>query len=217
LKTGREQVEIIALYEELGSYRAVAALVGCDHKTVKRYVELAGELGQLAPTRRRTRVTDDYRGLIAERVEQTRGRITARRLLRLLRAAGYEGSERSLRRAVAEEKRAFRKREAREGRVFRPWRSGPGEWLICDWGQAGTVETPAGPRRLSFFGSVLGYSRHRQLTFCCSERFPALAMGLASNFEQLKWTSPASVDTYGLGGFLLDLLLFQYQLFVVVW
>jgi hypothetical protein len=44
LKKGREQVEIIALYEELGSYRAVAALVGCDHKTVKRYVELAGEL-----------------------------------------------------------------------------------------------------------------------------------------------------------------------------
>jgi transposase len=185
LKKGREQVEIIALYEELGSYRAVATLVGCDHKTVKRYVELAGELGPLAPTRRRARVTDDHRGLIAERVEQTRGRITARRLLRLLRAAGYEGSERSLRRAVAEERRAFREREAREGRAFRPWRSGPGEWLICDWGQVGTVETPAGPRRLSFFGSVLGYSRHRQLTFSCSERFPALAMGLASNLEQL--------------------------------
>jgi hypothetical protein len=42
-------VEIIALYEELGSYRAVAALLGCD-KTVNRYVELAPELGQLAPT-----------------------------------------------------------------------------------------------------------------------------------------------------------------------
>jgi transposase len=185
LKSGREQVEIVALYEELGSYRAVAALVGCDHKTVKRYVELAGELGQLAPTRRRARVTDDYGELIREQVERTRGRITARRLLRLLRAAGYEGSERSLRRAVAEEKRAFREREARLGRVFRPWRSGPGEWLLCDWGQAGTVETPAGPRPLSFFGSVLGYSRHRQLTFSCSERFPALAMGLASNLEQL--------------------------------
>jgi hypothetical protein len=36
LKTGRERGEIVALYEELGSYRAVAALVGCDHKTVKR-------------------------------------------------------------------------------------------------------------------------------------------------------------------------------------
>jgi hypothetical protein len=53
LKKGREQVEIVALYEELGSYRAVSALAGCDHKTVKRYVELAGELGQLAPPRRR--------------------------------------------------------------------------------------------------------------------------------------------------------------------
>jgi hypothetical protein len=50
LKRGREQVEIIAPYEELGSYRTVAALLGCDHKTVKRYVELAPELGQLAPT-----------------------------------------------------------------------------------------------------------------------------------------------------------------------
>ena len=134
MKKGREQVEIVALYEELGSYRAVAALAGCDHKTVKRYVELAGELGQLAPTRRRVRVTDDYGELICEQVERTRGWITARRLLRLLRAAGYEGSERSLRRAVAAEKRAFREREARLGRVFRPWRSGPGEWLLCDWG-----------------------------------------------------------------------------------
>jgi transposase len=132
LKSGREQVEIVALYEELGSYRAVAAVVGCDHKTVKRYVESAGELGQLAPMRQRARITDDYRYLIRERVEQTRARITARRLLRLLRAAGYEGSERSLRRAVAEEKRAWREREARAGRVFRPWQSAPGEWLLCD-------------------------------------------------------------------------------------
>jgi hypothetical protein len=34
MKSGRTQVEIIALYEELGSYRAVGALVGCDHKTL---------------------------------------------------------------------------------------------------------------------------------------------------------------------------------------
>jgi hypothetical protein len=68
VKSGREQVEIVALYEEVGSYRAVAAVVGCDHKTVKRYVELAGELGQLAPTVQRARVTDDYRCLIGERV-----------------------------------------------------------------------------------------------------------------------------------------------------
>jgi transposase len=42
-----------------------------------------------------------------------------------------------------------------------------------------------GPRPLSFFGSVLAYSRHRQLTFSCSERFAPLAIGLAANLEQL--------------------------------
>jgi len=68
MKSGRTQVEIIALYEELGSYRAVGALLGCDHKTVKRYVEAAGEAGQLAPVLTRERVTDDVVGMIAERV-----------------------------------------------------------------------------------------------------------------------------------------------------
>jgi hypothetical protein len=57
--------------------------------------------------------------------------------------------------------------------------------LICDWGRAGTVKAPAGPRPLAFFCSVLGYSRHRQLTFVCLERLPALAVGLASDLEQL--------------------------------
>ena len=68
MKSGRTQVELIALYEELGSYRAVAALLGCDHKTVKRYVQAAGEAGQFAPALRRSRVTDDFVGLIVKPV-----------------------------------------------------------------------------------------------------------------------------------------------------
>ncbi|MGH2988294.1 MAG: IS21 family transposase [Solirubrobacterales bacterium] len=185
MKSGRQQVDLIALYEELGSYRAVAAIMGCDHKTVKRYVELAGERGQLAPVRHRARLTDPHAELIRSRIEKTEGKITAKRLLRVVRAAGYEGSDRSLRRAVAAEKAAHGRRIAAQGRVYRPWVSDPGEWLICDWGSAGKVATPAGPRPLSFFCSVLGYSRHRQLTFTCSERFAALAIGLASNLEQV--------------------------------
>jgi transposase len=185
MKSGRTQVEIIALYEELGSYRAVGALMGCDHKTVKRYVEAAGDAPQLAPALTRSRVTDDFAGLIAERVEQTHGRVTARRLMRLVFAAGYEGSERSLRRAVAAAKATWRAKQASEGRVYRPWVSEPGEWMLCDWGAAGTVPTPAGPRKLSFFSSVLGWSRFRTLSFSCGERFGALAVGLAHSFEQV--------------------------------
>ena len=31
----RERLAVVNLYEELGSYRAVAELVGCDHKAVQ--------------------------------------------------------------------------------------------------------------------------------------------------------------------------------------
>ena len=208
MKSGRTQVEIIALYEELGSYRAVGALLGCGSQDgQKRYVEAAGEAGKLAPALHRSRVTDDFAGLIAERVERTSGRVTARRLMRLVRAAGYEGSERSLRRAVAQAKAAWRRKQALEGRVYRPWVSGPGEWLLCDWGAAGTIPTPAGPRKLSFFSAVLGFSRYRTVSFSCSERFGALAVGLAHSFESLGavparvlFDNPKTVATSHLAG-----------------
>ncbi len=207
MKSGRTQVELIALYEELGSYRAVGALLGCDHKTVKRYVQAAGDAGQLAPVVVRGRVTDDFAGLIAERVGQSGGRVTARRLMRVLRAAGYEGSERSLRRAVAQAKQRWRAEQALEGRVYRPWVSGPGQWMLCDWGAAGTVKTAAGPRRLSFFSAVLGWSRYRTVSFSCSERFGALAGGLAHSFEavggvpgKVLFDNPKTVATGHLAG-----------------
>lgn len=167
----------------------------------------AGDAGQFAPALARSRVTDDFAALIAERVEQTGGRVTARRLMRLVRAAGYDGSERSLRRAVAVAKERWRAKQAREGRVYRPWVSEPGEWMLCDWGAAGTVPTAAGPRKLSFFSSVLGWSRYRTVSFSCSERFGALAVGLAHSFEQaggvpgkVLFDNPKTVATGHLAG-----------------
>jgi len=57
--------------------------------------------------------------------------------------------------------------------------------LLCDWGAAGTVPTAAGLRKLSFFSAVLGFSRYRTVRFSCSERFGALAVGLAASFESV--------------------------------
>jgi hypothetical protein len=69
--------------------------------------------------------------------------------MRLVRAAGFEGSERSLRRAVASAKEAWRQKQALEGRVYRPWVSEPGEWLqfVVGRGSEGEGEQTSGRRR----------------------------------------------------------------------
>ena len=51
---------------------------------------------------------DEVADLVAARVEKTKARISAKRLLPAARAAGYSGSARNFRRLVADEKAAWR-------------------------------------------------------------------------------------------------------------
>ena len=115
-------MNIVDAYRRTGSYRAAAAICGVNHKTVRRVVERARR-GRFERTTapRRPRNTDVVVGLIEERVRQTDGRISAKRLLAEARAAGYGGSARNLRRAVARAKAEWRRRR----RVFRPWIRSP--------------------------------------------------------------------------------------------
>ena len=96
--------------------------------------------------------------LVAERVEKTAGRISAKRLLPAARAAGYTGSARNFRRLVAEAKAAWR-REHHRGRRPAVW--SPGEHLVIDWGAL------AG---LHVFCAVLAWSRFRFVRFATDER-----------------------------------------------
>jgi hypothetical protein len=105
LKTARDELDIINACEETGSLRAAALLCGTTHKTVGRVLERRAA-GQ-RPGRRRTPrpgLADEFIDLIFGRVRATGGRITAKPLLPLVRAAGYRGSARTLRRAVAGQK-----------------------------------------------------------------------------------------------------------------
>jgi hypothetical protein len=68
----------------------------------------------------RGRTYDGVAVLVAERVEKTSGRISAKRLLPAARAAGYAGSDRNFRRVVAEQKAAWR-REHHRGRRPAIW------------------------------------------------------------------------------------------------
>ena len=83
----------------------------------------AGTLEQRSCPPRRPRNTDMVSDLIARRMRQTDGRISAKRLLPVARAAGYGGSLRNLQRAVKASKAAWKQRR----RVYRPWVPTPGE------------------------------------------------------------------------------------------
>ena len=85
-------------------------------------------------------------------MKATDGRISAKRLLPLCRAAGYTGSARSLRRAVAEAKAEHR----RSRRTYRPWQPVPGEHLVFDWGEQDGIHV---------FCAVLAWSRWRFVRF----------------------------------------------------
>jgi hypothetical protein len=102
-------LDIINAYEETGSLRAAAALCGTTHKTVKRVLERR-TAGQRPGRRRAPRpgLADEFSDLIFGRLKATDGRITAKRLLPIVRAAGYTGSARTLRRTVAAQKARWR-------------------------------------------------------------------------------------------------------------
>ena len=83
-------MDIIAAYEQVGTFRGAAALCGTTHRTVKRKV-LEHQAGE-PPDRRRRPVnaknTECVRDVIAEKVRATDGRISAKRLLPIAQAAG---------------------------------------------------------------------------------------------------------------------------------
>ena len=147
-------MDMHAAYQEVGSYRAAAEICGTTDKTVKRAVARA----RVAETTGADGATvahnyDPVVSIIAERVARTGGRISAKRLLPVVRAAGYSGSARNLRRAVADAKATWRIDHHR-GR--RPGVWAPGDMLVFDWGEIGP---------LFVFCAVLAWSRFRFVYF----------------------------------------------------
>ena len=170
MKSAREQLDILSAFEDLGSYRAAAALCGTTHKTVRRLVERRHAPPPERPPH--SKATDAFVGLIESKVRSTDGRISAKRLLPVCRAEGYAGSARHLRRAVATAKADWR----RQRRVYRPWLPTAGEHLVIDWGEIG---------ELKVFCAVLAWSRVRFVRFAADERQATTLRLLAECFEAL--------------------------------
>ena len=78
MKSAKDRMDIIAAYQELGSYRAAADLCGTTHKTVKRVMEKfqAGQAGDPPAVRvEREHNYDAVADLVTERVAKSECRI----------------------------------------------------------------------------------------------------------------------------------------------
>jgi transposase len=165
-------MDMHAAYREVGSYRAAAEICGTTPKTVKRSVlaARAAEQGEIPVVEHNY---DAVRDVVIERVERTKGKMSAKRLLPVARAAGYEGSARNFRRLVSEVKAQWR---ANHHRGRRPGIWTPGDMLVFDWGE---IEP------LFVFCAVMAWSRVRFVCFADNLGAEATMTALARCFEYL--------------------------------
>jgi hypothetical protein len=130
---------MLEAYDLTVTLRGAAELVGCDHKTVAHWVrqrELAA--GNVPVTeRKRSAMGDLFAAKIDELVDRSGGKIRADVAHVKLVAIGYEGSDRTTRRWVADAKRQWRREH---GRRTRPWIPEPGLWTQWDYGDGPVID-----------------------------------------------------------------------------
>jgi transposase len=175
----KEQVlEILEAYDLTKSYRSAAALVGCDHHTVARYV--AARAAGLDPSEGsdRATVTDPFVDKINEWIDRSDGRVRGDVVHQKLEAMGYPGSERTTRRVVAALKEQWRRTSHR---VYMPWITEPGLWLQWDYA--------AGPmlagQRIVLFIAWLAWSRFRVVIPLRDRTMPSVIAALDATFRRL--------------------------------
>ena len=90
MKRSEEVMEILEAYDLTGSLRAAAALAGCDHKTVARWVAARDAAGGGLPAGVRARpAVDPFAEKIEEWVARSQGRVRADVAHQRLLAMGY--------------------------------------------------------------------------------------------------------------------------------
>jgi transposase len=144
-------------------------------------------LGGLKTTpAQRNLLIDPFREKVEEWVDASHGRIRADVAQRKLEAMGYDGSERTTRRAVAEAKAVYR---AGHRRRFRPWLPEPGLWFQWDYGDGPLVEG----RKTSLFCAWLAWSKYRVVLPIRDKTLPTVIACLDVTLRRF-----GGVPTYGL-------------------
>ena len=167
-KSGREIMEIFEAFDLTGTAWSAAQLTGYDAKTVARYVAIREAGGDPLAKTSRPRLIDVFMPKLEELVDRSKGKIRADVAHRKITAMGYQGSERSTRRAVAEVKEAWRSGRRRR---YRPWIPEPGMWLQWDWGDGPLIRS----RKTQLFTAWLAWSRFRVVIPAWDQQLGTLA------------------------------------------
>ena len=171
-KDDREVMEILEAYDLTGCAHSAAELVGCDPKTVRHHVERRDRGLPVVGPVRRARLIDPFLGKVEEWVDRSRGHVRADVVHERLVGVGFDGDERTTRRAVAEAKARWR---AGHRRTYRPWITEPGMWCQFDWGVGPMVPWAGGPARATLlFCLWLAWSRFRVVIPTWDRTLPTL-------------------------------------------
>ncbi|KUJ66122.1 hypothetical protein ACZ90_40440 [Streptomyces albus subsp. albus] len=182
-KSDEEIIEILVAFDATECAHSAARVVGCDPKTVRRYVAARDTGRQVTGPSRRIREIDAFMEDVEEWVDRSEGFISASRAHERLLALGFTGSERTTRRAVAEAKAHRRQGQPR---TYRPWIPEPGLWLQYDWAEGPLVPGPDGARRrTALFCAWLPWSRFRVVIPCWDQTLPTLTCCLDSTLRGL--------------------------------
>jgi transposase len=156
LKSYEEIMEILEAFALTNSYRAAGELAGCSHHTVEHWVTMRdmGLLPDGVTLPERPKLIDGFMPKIEEWVDRSNGKVRGDVVFKKLIPLGFEGSDRTVRRALAMVKLNWR---AGRRRVYRPWVVEPGMWAQWDWGHGPQIEG----RQSYLFCAWLAWCRFR--------------------------------------------------------
>ena len=142
------------LHQQGLSVSAIARKVGCDRKTVKKYIDQGLESPCYGPRQTRDSVLDPYSSYLMERVVSYPD-LSGRRLFREIKDLGYEGSYSTLKPFLRDVRPPVR------SRFERRFETPPGKQAQVDFAEftVSFTDEPGVTRKVWLFSMVLGHSR----------------------------------------------------------
>ena len=180
MKGLREIVLIHDLKKQGLSVSAIARKVGCDRKTVRKYLELGLEAPVYGPRQPRAGVIAPYERYLHERV-QAFPDLSGARLLREIREMGYDGGYT----AVTDFLREVR--PPRQTQFQRRFETPPGRQAQVDFAEftVAFTDEPGVVRKVWLFSMVLGHSRWLWGRFVASQNLQSVLRCHIAAFEAM--------------------------------